>query len=335
MLHALRTNLWWNTLVPQVLGWMYFSLYSTSGQAFYFKKIILFITSLLATAAWGYLLNDYFDREQDSRAGKPNMLAGIDPLLAQSAVAATFTLAIGSWWFTYAPMAANVLYALQLVALIIYAAPPFRLKEKGLAGVLTDAFYAHINPAFITILLFNGLAIYTGIGFYFFVVALAGTGLIKGVRNILLHQIDDRKNDRKAGIQTFTVKRGGLYAVHLINKLLLPETILLLVMVVMLSVKYPPVAVFFLVFIVITYLSFSGWKLAYLPKRQALFKWLYVLNNYYERWLPVSLLITFTVNNAAWTGILILHVLLFSAWIRGIFDDIRTIRENFKTEEEY
>lgn len=335
MVYALRTNLWWNTLVPQALAWMYFSLFTTSEEAFPFAKVGLFSISLLATAAWGYLLNDYFDREQDTKAGKKNTLAGIEPILAQSVIAFLFTIAVGSWWFTYAPITANILYALQLVALIVYAVPPFRIKEKGLAGVLTDAFYAHVNPAFITLFLFNGFAIYTGIGCYFFVAALIGTSLLKGIRNILLHQIEDRKNDRRAGIQTYTVNRGGLYVVRLINKLLLPEAVLLLVLVIMLSVKYPPVVVFFLLFAITTYLSFSGWKLAYLPKRQKLFKWLYVLNNYYERWLPVSLLITFTVYNPAWTGLLLLHVLLFPAWIRGIFDDIRTIGENFKTEENY
>ena len=81
--------------MPQVLGWVYFSILSkiffaaehrgAHGVSLYGKadiaRYILFFIALVSIAAFGYLLNDFCDVEADTKSGKPNGLAGIALLL--------------------------------------------------------------------------------------------------------------------------------------------------------------------------------------------------------------------------------------------------------------
>src|ERR1035437_3374483 len=90
----LRVNSWWNTIVPQVLGWIYFSMltkvvYLTQnpelrGTTLTAKtditRYVLFFLALISIAAFGYLLNDICDIESDTIAGKPNSLTRFTPM---------------------------------------------------------------------------------------------------------------------------------------------------------------------------------------------------------------------------------------------------------------
>lgn len=354
---VLRSNMWWNAIVPQVLAWVYFSLLSLqvynnqqgtelgAGIFIILRRFIPFFITLVSLSSFGYLLNDLSDIESDARAGKRNILAGFPVLVSILLVLASLGIAIAGWLKQFGGQAfghkliPSILFLLQLVLLIIYSVKPFRLKERGLAGVIADALYGHLNPALITIFTLFGFRIFEAQDtllksiMLFNVTAL---WFIKGIRNILLHQLEDRKRDRKAQTHTFVVSHHALTILNFINRVLIPfEAVLLLGFVFEVSYVIPPFILSIIVFAIINYLKFSGWKLGFLPKRQLKFKFLYFLNDYYEGWFPVFLLIIFSVYNR-WALILLsLHLLIFPTFIMQLRADLKTIRENFKTEEEY
>lgn len=330
----LRANIWWNAVVPQVLGWVYFVwLAEPSLNHQHIERFAFFFVSLLSISAFGYVLNDYYDIESDRVSGKKNSLS--DSGISAGIILVPLIIGLVAWAFLPIRTGATVLFALQIVALFFYSAPPLRLKQRAAWGVLADAFYGHINPVFITLTTF--IISYTcgGLeGLAFFSLVFICT-LLKGVRNILLHQLDDRKKDSKGGINTFVVKNGALFSLNLINKLLPAEAFFTFCLAIAISVAFPPFFLSILLFTVFTYLKFSGWKLAYLPKRQLKFKFLYFLNDYYEGWVPVFFLILLSVQNHNFLFILVAHLILFPAFITKLKSDFKTIRQNFKTEDDY
>ncbi len=332
-----RFNNWWSVIIPQILGWIYFCELS-SEQSFLladWQKVLLFLGGVLSISAFGYAFNDYCDVESDIASGKKNSLSGFSSPVKIAIAVFPLIVGIVCWTLVHAGYVANTLYALQILALIFYSAPPIRLKQRALLGVLADAFYGHINPAFFTIFTFINFSfaaqkIYIPILGVIFICTS-----IKGIRNILLHQMEDRKRDAKAGIPTFVVKYKALFSLQVINQLLPVEVFFTVMLALLISILHPPFLLSILIFSGLTYFKFSGWKLGYLPKRQLKFKFLYFINDYYEGWMPVFFLIIISAHQPALIFLLILHLLLFPSFIIKTGKGLKAIWENFKTEEEY
>lgn len=337
MFKIFRTQNWWTIIIPQILGWVYYCELS-STEHFVFQqpeRVLYFLGGVLAIAAFGYAFNDLCDITIDATAGKKNHLAGLSNPIRLLAISIPLAVGIFFWYKVNAGTATNILYGLQIVSLIIYSAPPFRLKEKSLAGIVTDAFYGHVNPTLFTLGTFAMWGHQTPEYTTILLTLILVSTILKGVRNILLHQLDDRKNDKRAGINTFVTKNGGLFTLYFINNILRFEVVFTILLAFTISYTHPPFFLSVLLFGIFTYLKFSGWKLAYLPKRQLKFKFLYFLNDYYEGWVPVFFLILLSVGYNRFLIVLLLHLVLFPSFIIKLWQGMKIIRHNFKTEDDY
>ena len=352
-----RIQSWWNTVVPQVLGWIYFSIlyriidsiqnpvefYFVNSFQVIYSPTRLFFLSLVSIAAFGYLFNDLCDIDSDVLSGKPNALARFNLFWRVVIVYIPFLMGIVCWFemnrdfYFYSERAAyaNLPFALQLIALVVYSARPFRLKERAELGVICDAFYGHLNPVLITLGVF-GLAKGIGIWTYLFVFLLALVCFIKGIRNILLHQIEDRKKDSSSRINTVVIKYGPWRVINFINNFLFPAEIFFLVcLTIVMCIHIPPMFIPLMLFAIISYLKLSGWKVGYADRRLLEFKFTYFMNDYYEGWFPVFTLIILSVYRHEFVFLLILHLLLFPRFTLNLVKDLKKINENFKTEEDY
>lgn len=337
MFKIVRANVWWNSIVSPTMGWVYFCLLLNSNIRQLNTEaaihILLFFVALVSVAAFGYLFNDWCDVSSDIASGKKNLLAKLPAIYRIMVVTAPLALGLWAWPFNYTY--ATFFFALQVIALVIYSAPPFRLKSKVWAGVCCDAFYAHVNPVVITLLYFNFFGTQFSAFQITFLSVLISVLSMKGVRNILLHQLSDRKNDFRAGISTAVLKIGPLGTLRLINHLLRYEIVSTIILAVLMAIYSPPFFISLLLFALITYLKFSGWKLAYLPKRQLMHKFLYFLNDYHENWVPVFLLILLSIYFPPYLFLLLLHFVLFPNFIIQLWRDVAIIKQNFATEEDY
>jgi hypothetical protein len=119
---------------------------------------------------------------------------------------------------------AGWLIAFEMMLFVAYAVPPLRLKERGLAGIVADASYAHVLPALVAWVTFGGDA--NTLGGMITVGVLAAWTLPLGMRHLLRHQYDDLDRDRLAGARTFAVRRGRDATMSLIVERLLPFEVL-------------------------------------------------------------------------------------------------------------
>ncbi|MCA1616426.1 MAG: UbiA family prenyltransferase [Acidobacteria bacterium] len=162
---------------------------------------LLALAALVPGAAYVSVINDLTDMEDDLASGKENRLAGKSRAFVAAALACCLLpgAAVAFYWRND-PLLLP-LYLAAWAAFSLYSIPPFRLKSRGVLGVLADASGAHLFPTLLVVSLVfrrGGAPVDT---VWFAAVAL--WSLCFGLRGILWHQLTDLENDEKTGVRTF------------------------------------------------------------------------------------------------------------------------------------
>ncbi len=320
--------MWWRYIIPPMYGFVYLSICaSTAPLKTAVIRLVWFTLTIIATAAFGYFLNDWSDIEQDAEAGKPNRVAGLSP---QQRVGIAFLLLVCSWapWIALPRNSTNMTFmVLQYVAFVSYSCPPFRLKERSQWGLICDMLYGHLIPIVVTVATFNDdhsrLQSWT---FYAFLLPWL---VCKGLRNIATHQVNDRSKDRKAGVRTLVLKMGPLRTIKAINYVILPLEILSLsALLVLLATYHLPLYAGFIGFLIFTCLKFSIWRVPSLSIRKRWFKFLYFMNDFYEEWLPLTALVVLAMARPESLVLIAAHFCMFPWLIAKFRRDLVVIRTN-------
>jgi 4-hydroxybenzoate polyprenyltransferase len=323
-----RLGEWWSSKLPPLFAVAYLFLAGPppaapqSGAA----ALALLLVSAVATAAWGHLLNDLADAEVDRLSGRPRPAARLSRAAAGWLLTAALALAVAPWTLLPESPVAHGALGLTLALLALYSLPPVRLKERGLAGLLADALYAHALPMAITIGLFGAVAASAAGAaaaeprFGGALGALPATLLVlwklaQGLCGALASQIKDRKRDRLSGVRTWV--SGGdrpraLLARRLLLRLLLPAQLLLFVLALAaLRGRFPWLLPAYAVFLVAKLAQIHGvWK-----KKLGFYRRGYpgysLLNDFHERWLPLVALAILVGADRGFLPLAIAHLLLF------------------------
>lgn len=170
--------------------------FSTASALMLFSVITLF-----GFGVTGYFLNDLADLPFDRKVGKSNILEGTS--IGLRIFIAFALIAITAFpWFVYlkADALSFILIGAQLLLMIVYPLPPFRLKNRPLLGMISDALYAFTVPA---ILAWHTMDITAKLNYnprqsaHF--IALALWMFAMGIRHITNHHVFDAENDRASG----------------------------------------------------------------------------------------------------------------------------------------
>jgi hypothetical protein len=161
---------------------------------------LVFLLSFLCIGLLGYFSNDLADQKSDFLVGKINLASDLN--LTKKTLIFLVLLIVGVLPISiYSPKVFPFILS-EIVLILIYAFPPFRLKEKGLFGVLADSIYAYLLPTIIVLVYLN-CTIAVDRFFWFF---LTGFSFAIGVRNIINHQIEDFDNDLISNTKTFATE---------------------------------------------------------------------------------------------------------------------------------
>ncbi len=203
-----RASEWWAYKFAPILA----TVYATAGFARVplwplLTRLLLLVLALTVGATYVSVLNDWTDRADDAAAGKANRLAGQPRrvVLAVLAGCASAGLAFGGYFWQVTPWA-GVFYLGAWVAYSLYSLPPLRLKVRGGWGLLADTAGAHLFPQLLTVAVVSQWAGVAMSGRW--LVAVGAWALGCGLRNILWHQLGDAANDAQAGVGTFVVRWG-------------------------------------------------------------------------------------------------------------------------------
>jgi 4-hydroxybenzoate polyprenyltransferase len=153
--------------------------------------------AVTAWASFGYGLNEIADYRSDTTAGKVNHSARLSQVSRVMFLLFTggTAFALSTTWAV--DTAAPLLVLAGLGLTVIYSVPPVRLKERGLAGIAGAATAQWTLPVLsISAAVPNGWMQPAALSFGFL-------GFAIGVRWMGVHQMNDLRGDRSAGIQTF------------------------------------------------------------------------------------------------------------------------------------
>lgn len=207
-------------ILPLFLTVSYVSLaYSEFGTR-YIHDFICLLVFATASAAYGFLVNDFSDRDLDPQQGKPNALAQLDRrrvlFILGSVLALAILTGLRFWkrpWFL-------PLWMLWLLDATFYSLPPVRLKAQGVFGLWAPALAQFILPSLI---FFAALGHFGGMDMWAFVIYVGA----KGMSVAIGQQLADLANDAQANTVTYAVQRGRSCTERLYTVALLTESALM------------------------------------------------------------------------------------------------------------
>src|SRR5947207_5470265 len=207
ILGPFRLDSWWEHKLSPILA----TIYATAALSripfpSLWPVVALALPALIVCASYVSVLNDLADAQDDQASGKPGRWPG-EARIYPALLLAGCMAAGGAFLIVWRKdMLLFYTYLLSWLAFTLYSAPPFRLKVRGIWGVLADASGAHFFPALFAVILVYHWNRTEAAAQWTILIAL--WSFAAGVRGILWHQLEDAVNDRKIGLRTFACLHG-------------------------------------------------------------------------------------------------------------------------------
>ena len=307
-----RLNDWWLYKIPPLLAITYAEILLLNLPVI---QSLLTVSALLfaitCVAAYGHIINDCFDVEVDQQVGKSNSMTQFSPWRRT-----LFCLALAVLGFSL-PILMNfgtlpiVLLGINYLLPTLYSAPPFRFKEKGILGIISDAAGAHAIPTLFIATTFSHLVAATTPQVTGLASAATAWSFFAGIRGILLHQLWDRNDDLKSSVKTLVTESDVENIRFWMSRIIFPAEILLLgSLILVISHSKPLVLVFtifYFLFKLILFKSDSTSTFDPAPAQKS-----YVIpHDFYEVGLPFILATALSLESEWFAIFLLLQVILF------------------------
>lgn len=205
---------WWEYKLSPTLATIYATAFLLDISIFsLWPLFVLTFLALIPGAAYVSVINDFTDLKDDQDSGKTNRLIGKSRAFIIVTLACCILpgVAVAVYWRN--DLLLLSLYLGAWTAFSLYSIPPFRLKSRGLLGIMADACGAHLFPTLLVVTLvfrWQGATIDPA---WFISVGL--WSLSFGLRGILWHQLSDLPHDEQIGLRTFA----GRHKITLLHRL--------------------------------------------------------------------------------------------------------------------
>lgn len=316
----MRAGEWWDyKLVP-----IFAAFYATAAVlqipvSSLWLGALTVLLSMVPGAAYVSVINDVTDRADDAKAGKPNRVAG----LSRPAVVALVAIPIAAGLFFAFLWRDDVLlsslYLAAWAAFSLYSLPPFRLKTRGIFGVLADACGAHLFPTLVTVVVvFRAAERPVRVPW----LVMAGVwAFAYGLRGILFHQLADRENDRNAAVRTFAARHPPHVAARLGAFIAFPlELAAAAAMVWQIGSLWPVAFLALYALLGAVRIVRWHWNAVIVTPRPRFFV---VLQEYYDFFLPIAILIASALQHPTDVLALAVHLLVFPRRLRYWLIEVR------------
>ena len=312
-----RTDNWWDSKIPPVLAFCYASvlLYDVPpAAAAGCIGLILFVG--LCAGSYGHLINDLFDIEADRRTGKENSLSRLPSWQKYAGCAVALALGFApAALFHYSRLSLGLL-AVEYLLPTIYSAPPLRLKERGVAGVLCDTLGAHVVPCLYTIsVLASAGTAHSGAGPWWWLFPACGAiwSLGLGIKGIIIHEFQDRAGDLQAGVSTLATGLGRSRTRILVNRVYAAELVAFLALLVSLVRLSPLLAAGAALYVAMVRTKVAHDWNYYVHERgeAAAIEWWRFSHPFYECYLPLILALQCAWRSPSLAPLPVVQVLLF------------------------
>lgn len=282
-------------------------------------RLLFLLMSIIIGATYVSVINDITDISEDALAGKSNRMANVSPVVRTIILFLCISTGVIFGYFIYPDNLGLLFYTMAWIVFSLYSIPPFRLKKRGIWGVLCDAAGAHHFPT----LLITANIIYlrhteVSVIWYW---AVGIWSLFYGLRGILWHQFHDRDNDLKSGTATFASRiQPGDFKVQ--------ETLIFVIEMTAFSIvlffifnKWVIIGLFlYIILVLIRKISFK-YEISLIITPSSRPHQL-LMNDFYLVFFPLSLLFTLTLTSKYGWVVLFFHLLLFPKKMLQVLNDL-------------
>jgi hypothetical protein len=323
LVRTVRAREWWEYKFVPILTLFYATAFLLDASvASLWRGLGILLLSLIPGAAYVSLVNDATDIGEDEAAGKANRLAGRSRAFIGLALACAIAGGLAfAWLWRDDPLLLGA-YLAAWIAYSLYSLPPFRLKARGLAGLVADAAGANLFPSLVAMIL-----AFRAAGAPLDTVWLATAGawaLAFGLRGIIWHQLLDSENDRAAGVRTFVQRHSRATVARIGEYLIFPvEIAALAAMLWQLGSAAPLVALAAYAWLVARRLRVFVMPLVIVAPRP---RHMILLQDYYDLFLPLALLLGSALRFPIDLLVLAGHLLLFPRRALQVARDAWTLR---------
>lgn len=308
-LRIIRSAEWWEYKLPPLLAIGYATALKADGSLTAVIPHLLFLLfSLIIGAIYVSIINDITDIKVDAASNKKNRMAGVNPAIRWIFPAIPLLAGGLCAYHLYPDRLSIVLYLIPWISFSLYSIPPVRLKNRGIWGVFADACGSHV---FTSLLMISSISFVTKQTMdWLWFISTGIWALCYGMRGILWHQFYDRKNDIQAKMNTYAVK---VEPKDFRKKEVLIFIIEMLAIVIMLfSIQQVLAVAFLLLYLLVAFSRskhlFYAPVLIIAPEGKP---YHILMADFYQVFLPLSLLITAAITQPyAWI-VLTVHFILF------------------------
>ncbi|HVN96225.1 MAG TPA: UbiA family prenyltransferase [Syntrophorhabdaceae bacterium] len=191
----------YNSVIENVFLFFYIALQKKlSGKWFLFYFFTFFLFSAASTT-YGYLVNDFADKELDLFHGKDNTFVSDSKTKAAFVVLLSLFLSIVFGMFFVRENFFLGLWICWALVATFYSLKPIRLKEKGKIGLFCVVIAQRVLP---TLLIFAAFQYFRPPDVILFTIYI----FFRGLSSDLNHQLEDYEKDADTGTGTYTVQAG-------------------------------------------------------------------------------------------------------------------------------
>jgi 4-hydroxybenzoate polyprenyltransferase len=311
-----RAKDWRLSFIPLIFGNLYLWLILFK-ISFDFKILLILFLSLTTSfgfAAMGYFINEFFDKKDDMIAGKINKLQLLNFNKQIILFASILLITFIPWVYIPNNGISIALILLQIVFFIIYAAPPFRLKNNCYFSGFIDSMYAYTIPlllSYYTFFLVSGNSSFS----WDIILTYSLLLFITGYRNITIHYINDIFKDKRVGLITLPRHIGIKRTDILLKICLILEAILLFIFILLIGHKQN---ITYLLIFPFGYIVYKGLNQYFTLKNKIIItdSIRHLPDNFFQYFFPISILVLLIFYNSFWIVFLPIHLFLFVPFFR-------------------
>lgn len=319
LIKIIRATDWWEYKFPPILIVPYFILSHTTLSLLSAIYIVFFIIcALIVGAIYVSILNDITDIEEDRAAGKKNSMAKYSKTKQLLILSIPIVVALVFCWFLRDNTFALAFYLLSYLSFTLYSLPPFRLKKRGVLGLIADASGSQMLPtlfavAFTSYHSQHQLSIIE-------IVAVAIWSLCFGLRGIFWHQFHDLENDVRSGLFTI-VQRMGRNSIRITGGILITVEIAAFLWL-MHTLGNPYLYITLLLYLIYMLYRRRKTNLEIIIMKYTRPNFDIFMNVCYQVFLPISILILISIQRPEFLVLMALHLLLFSSGFFRVYKNL-------------
>lgn len=319
LIKTIRATEWWEYKFPPILIVPYFILYNSNLELLNAIYIVFFIIcALIVGAIYVSILNDITDVEEDRAAGKNNNMAKYSRIKQFLFLSIPIFLALLFCWFLRKNIFALTFYLLSYVSFTLYSLPPFRLKQRGVLGLIADASGSQMLPSLFAVACMSYFSNYQlSINE---ILTLAVWSLCFGLRGILWHQFHDLENDVRSGLCTIVQRMEK-------TSTMVTGVIIITIELTAFLWLFHTIGNYYLYITLVIYLIYMLYRRRKTNLQIIIMKYTrpnfdIIMNVYYQVFLPISILVLISINRTEFLGLMVLHLFLFPSGFSRVIKNI-------------